>query len=145
MGWEAVLALGGGNRHNSVMQMLSKRAELIRTACVAHLIALVVVGFYGTIGTSGGFGSGAWAGMLVGGIISIPWFGALLAVIWSFSDFYWRHVLPMCIIGPLVVCGSWWLLDGSRLLDAVALTTIIGSVAFLAIIAFARSRRTAIA
>lgn len=127
------------------MQMLSKRAELIGTACVAHLVALVVVGFYGTIGTSGGFGSGAWVGTVAGGIISIPWFGALLAVIWLFSDFYWRHVFLMCLLGPLVVCGSWWLLDGSDLLDAVALTAIIGSVAFLAIIAFVRSRKAAIA
>ena len=92
MGWEADVALGVGKRHLSVMQMLSKRAELIGTACVAHLVALVVVGFYGTIGTSGGFGSGAWVGTVAGGIISIPWFGALLAVIWLFSDFYWRHV-----------------------------------------------------
>lgn len=51
----------------------------------------------------------------------------------------------MCLLGPLVVCGSWWLLDGSDLLDSVALTAIIGSVAFLAIIAFVRSRKAAIA
>jgi hypothetical protein len=120
--------------------MLSKRAELIRAAIFAHLFGLSVVGFYGTIGTSGGFGNGAWAGMLAGGIISIPWFAVLLAVIWFFSKFYWQNFLLLSIFGPTLVCGSWWLLDGSTLLDAVALTSIVDSIAFLAIISFVRWR-----
>lgn len=123
------------------MELLSKRAELIRAACVAHVIGLLVVGFYGTIGTSGGLGNGAWAGTLAGGIISIPWFAALLAVIWFFPDFYWRHFLAMCILGPAVVCGSWWLLDGSDLIDAVSFTAVVDSIVFLSIILFARRRR----
>jgi hypothetical protein len=123
------------------MELRSKRAELIGAAFVAHLTGLLVVGLYGTIGTSGGFGNGAWAGTLAGSIISIPWFAALIAVIWFFPEFYWRHFIAMCIVGPAVVCGSWWLLDGSDLIDAVALTAIVGSIAFVCIILFARYRR----
>ncbi|MXO50876.1 hypothetical protein GRI42_06100 [Erythrobacter gaetbuli] len=104
------------------------------------MIGLIVVGFYGTIGTSGGFGNGAWVGMLAGGIISIPWFASLFAVIWFFADFYWRNFIVLCIVGPAVVCASWWLFDGPDLIDAVALTAIVGSAVFLVIISIVRWR-----
>jgi hypothetical protein len=91
------------------MATLSKRHVLAERARTAHLIRLSVVDFYGTIGTSGGFGNGAWAGMLAGGIISIPWFAALLLVNWFFAQFYWDHIVWMCVSGPFIVCGSWWL------------------------------------
>ena len=127
--------------HHHKVQLLSERAELIRAAGLAHVTGLIVVGFYGTIGASGGFGNGAWVGTLAGGVISLPWFAALIAVIWFFPDFYWRHFLALCVAGPMLVCGTWWLLNGTELLDAVAITTIVGSVVFLADMAFIRWRR----
>jgi len=108
---------------------------------MAHLIGLIVVGFYGTVGTSGGFGSGAWAGILAGGIISIPWFAALIMVIWFFASFYQRSVVLMCFIGPLIVCGSWWLLDRTGLLDAVAISAFTSSAVFLLLSLWERRRR----
>ena len=105
------------------------------------MFGLIIVGFYGTIGSTGGFGNGAWAGTMLGGILSLPWFAALLAVIWNFPDFYWRHLLAMCVIGPAVVCGSWWLLDGSGVIDAVMVAAVAGTLAFLVIIMFRRGRR----
>ena len=59
MGWKADIAQDDLNWQYLGMEMLSKRGELIRAAITAHLIGLIVVGFYGTIGTSGGFGNGA--------------------------------------------------------------------------------------
>jgi hypothetical protein len=140
LGWKADIALPVATRHYRNMYAISERAELIRAACLAHVIGLVVVGFYGTVGTSSGFGSGAWVGAFVGGIISIPWFAALCAVIWFFADFYSRNLIAMCVVGPAVVCGTWWLLDGSDLIDAVAITSIVGSAAFLTIMALRRWR-----
>ena len=116
-GWKTDIARCPAELHHPAVDTQSLRAALAARACMAHLIGLIVVGFYGTVGTSGGFGSGAWAGILAGGIISIPWFAALIMVIWFFASFYQRSVVLMCFIGPLIVCGSWWLLDGTGLLD----------------------------
>lgn len=127
--------------HYFRMQILSERAKLIRAAGLAHFIGLIVVGFYGTIGASGGFGNGAWVGTLAGGVISFPWFAALIGVIWFFPDFYWKHFLAMCVVGPMLVCGTWWLLSGPELIDAVAITTVVGSIAFLTNMSFIRWRR----
>jgi hypothetical protein len=123
--------------------MLSQRGALSVRACTAHFVGLIVVGFYGTVGTSGGFGNGAWAGTLAGGLISFPWFAALLLVIWFFAQFYHRHVILMCLIGPMVVCGSWWVLDGPELLDAVAISSITASLVFLVMTLWERRRLVA--
>jgi hypothetical protein len=123
------------------MYATGERAELIRAACLAHGVGLLVVGFYATVGSSGGFGNGAWVGGLVAGIISIPWFAALIAVLWFFADFYSRNLIAMCIVGPALVCGTWWLYDGPDIIDAVAVTSIVGSATFLTIMALRRWRK----
>jgi hypothetical protein len=124
------------------MATLSKRHVLAVRARTAHLIGLSVVDFYGTIGTSGGFRNGAWAGMLAGGIISIPWFAALLLVVWFFAQFYWDHIVWMCVSGPFIVCRSWWLLDGPELLDAIALSSVTSSLSFLVMVLWELRKRS---
>ena len=116
------------------MTLLSRRGRLLKTACVAHFVGLIVVGFYGTLHSSGGFGNGAGAGTLAGSIISLPWFAVLIGVIWFFSDFYWRHAYILSLVGALIVVGSWWVMDGVDLLDAVMVSSFSSALAFLILI-----------
>jgi hypothetical protein len=120
------------------MTKLSRRQVLALRIGVAHFVGLLVVGFYGTIGTSGGFGAGAFVGSFLGAIISLPWIAAILAIVWFKADALDRHIIPFCIIGPIIVCGSWLAIVGTSLLDAVALSCITSSVCVLTLSLFER-------
>lgn len=120
------------------MEVSSARAALTGRGCVSHLVGLVTVGFYGTVFADGGFGNGAWAGILVGGLVSLPWFAVFLLVIWSDPDAYQRHMVSACLVGPVMVCGTWWLIMGRELLDAVAVSCVTSTVVFLALTFWSR-------
>lgn len=115
------------------MELPSVRAALTGRGCVSHLAGLVTVGFYGTAFADGGFGNGAWVGILAGGILSLPWFAVFLLVIWWDPDSYQRHIVWASIVGPVMVCGSWWLMMGRELLDAVAVSCVTSTVVFMAL------------
>lgn len=122
------------------MKKQNSKEALVGRGCAAHLVGLIAVGFYRTLGTSGGFGNGAWAGTLAAGLISIPWFAALALVMWFAAAFYERHLILACLSGALVVCGSWWLVDGPDLLDAVAFSCGVSAVVFLALTFWSRRK-----
>ena len=124
--------------HHVAMHLQNSKQALVGRGCAAHFTGLLAVGFYGTVGTSGGFGNGAWAGMLVAGVISIPWFVTLVLIMWFAAKLYERHVILACLVGPLVVCGSWWLIDGPSLLDAVAFSCGVSAVVFLTLTFWSR-------
>ena len=109
--------------------------------CFAHFVGLTVVGLYGTIGTTAGFGSGAGWGTFAGAIISVPWFAVLALVIWFYADWIERHILFFCMVGPPIVCGSWFVLDGRDLLDAVAISSVTSSIVFASWTGFRRIRK----
>ena len=123
-------------REPSIRRLLAVRIS------VAHFVGLVLVGFYGTIGTSGGFGAGAFLGTFVGAILSLPWIATVLAVIWFRADMIDRHMISFCVLGPIIVCGNWWAIQGTGLLDAVALSCTTSS-AFLLIMKELSRRKTA--
>ncbi|WP_148309163.1 hypothetical protein [Sphingopyxis fribergensis] len=121
----------------------SRRQVLAVRIGVAHLFGLLIVGFYGTVGTSGGFGAGAFFGMFAGAIFSLPWIAAVLAIVWFRGNALDRYIIPFCILGPIVICGSWWALSGASLLDVVALSCITSSVWVLALTLFERRKMIA--
>lgn len=111
----------------------SRRQILAVRIGIAHFVGLLTVGFYGTIGTSGGFGAGAFVGTFAGAILSLPWIATVLAIVWFRPNALDRHIIPFCVLGPIVVCGSWWAIDGTSLLDAVALSSVTSTVCVLAL------------
>ena len=111
----------------------SRRQILAARIGIAHFVGLLTVGFYGTIGTSGGFGAGAFFGAFAGAILSLPWIAAVFAIVWFRPNALDRYIIPFCFLGPIVVCGSWWAIDGPSLLEGVALSSITSSVCVLAL------------
>lgn len=121
----------------------SRRQVLALRIGVAHFLGLLVVGFYGTIGTSGGFGAGAFVGSFLGAIMSLPWIAAILAIVWFKTDALDRHIIPFCIVGPIIVCGSWWAINGLGILDAVALSCVASSAFMFITTALERRKKLA--
>jgi hypothetical protein len=120
------------------MRASGLRSGLAFRAGLSHFLGLCVADLYGTTGTTAGFGSGFGVGIFAGGIISIPWFLCLCVMIWLFAERIERNVLAFCICGPAIVCGLWWILSGSELLAAVAISSVTASVAFLVLTAIER-------
>lgn len=129
------------NMRNTTMQTPRPRATLAIRASIAHFAGLVVIGFYGTIGTTAGFGSGAWLGPYLGGLFSIPWFSFLCLVIWFFAELINRYVLAFCLVGPIIVCGTWWVFLGQDLLDSVAISCVVSSFTFFALSRWERHKK----
>ncbi|WP_260925581.1 hypothetical protein [Novosphingobium sp. 9] len=73
----------------------------------------------------------AGAAFLIGAMLSLPWLGLLLLVIWRAGRWLDAHVLVFTIAGPPIVCASWYLLVGWEMLDVVATTTAVSSGAIL--------------
>ncbi|TYC96875.1 hypothetical protein FMM79_00420 [Novosphingobium sp. BW1] len=76
--------------------------------------------------------SSVFAALLIGGLFSIPWMVVLGLSIWKAGAWLSEHILIFCLIGPLLVCGSWFLLLGTPMLDAVGLSCAVSSAAVLA-------------
>jgi hypothetical protein len=99
-------------------------------------VGLAVTGLYGSIGTTAGFGSGADAAVFLGGMLSLPWFFVLSLVIWFAGSWLVQHEFVLPIVGPVVVCGSYFALFGHALLDAVAISCVTSSIVLLGCIAW---------
>ena len=122
------------------MDQPPSRAVLFVHVWVAHLIGLFATGLYGSIGTTAGFGSDVGTSMFLGGVLSIPWFCALLLVIWFFGTWLSRHMLVLCLAGPFVVCGSYVVVLGRPFLDAVAVSCVTSSIVLLIIVGWDHGR-----
>lgn len=120
--------------------MMTRRQALAVRIFIGHYVGLFVVGLYVTVGTSGGFGAGASFATFVGAIMSLPWFAVVLAIIWFRATTLDRYIIPFCILGPIIVCGSWWVINGTGLLDAIALSCITSSACVFLLTLFERRK-----
>jgi hypothetical protein len=98
----------------------------------AHVIGLSVTGMAGTVGTTAGFSpGGAFLGLFLGGVVSLPWMIILVVVIWFRGAWLEHHPFAFAICGPLLVLASWFALSGRAFLEAVAISCITSSVVVL--------------
>ena len=118
------------------------RSALFGRVLVAHFVGLLTVSVYGARGTSSMF-SAAIAALFIGGMVSIPWCALLTVVIWACGGWLARHLIALCLIGPILVCASWFVLFGAGLLDVVFVSCAAASLTVATISAVASLRRTA--
>ena len=117
------------------------RARIFGRIAVAHVVGLWTVGMYGTIGTTAGFSVlGGALGLFLGGVLSIPWLVALAAIVWFCAPKLDRHPIIFVLIGPLLVCGSWWVLSGAQLLE-VTISSAVSSAVYLGLAMWTRVKR----
>ena len=96
---------------------------------------------WGSIGTTAGFSFLAGGlGLYLGGLMSIPWMVALIALIWFYDGLIERHLFAFVLIGPVFVCGTYALLGGAWL-DAVAISSVASSVCYLLLTLWSRRAR----
>jgi hypothetical protein len=67
----------------------------------------------------------------IGGLLSLPWCIVLAVVLWKTGGWLAGHILVYCLIGPMIVCGIWFLIFGTPMLDAVSLSCAISSATVL--------------
>ena len=117
------------------MPVYNSRTSLLGRIGIAHAAGLWVAGMIGTIRSDSGFDmlGGAFVGAL-GGLMSIPWIAALVLLICFRPSWIGQHPVVFAIVGPVLVSGSWVLLAGQAMLDSVAISSAVSSVAWLAIV-----------
>lgn len=114
------------------MEPFSPRTRIGLRVLVAHAVGLWIMGTAGTIGTTAGFDlAGGALGLLLGGILSVPWLVTLAAVIFFAAKWIDRFPWALALAGPPIVCASWFLI-GAPFLGGVALSCLTSSVAYLA-------------
>ncbi len=108
------------------------RSRMVGRVLPAHAVGLSVTGMAGTIGTAAGFSpGGAFLGLFLGGVISVPWMIALAVVIWFRGAWLEQHPFVFAAGGPLLVMASWFALSGTLLLEFVAISCVTSSVVVL--------------
>ncbi|MBY8826821.1 hypothetical protein [Hephaestia mangrovi] len=99
----------------------------------AHAFGLSIAGIADTIGTTAGFNiGGAWLGLWLGGVLSIPWMLILGAIIWFRGRVIEDHPFLFAVLGPPLVIGSWALL-GETFIREVAISSVSSSLFYLAL------------
>lgn len=118
------------------------RTKILGRVALAHILGLWAAGIMGTIQSDAGLdlGEGAFIGIFLGGLLSVPWLLGLAAIIWFYSDRLERHPILFALLGPLVVCGTWAVTFGA-MLEAVALSTAVSSACYLVLVFSARWSR----
>ncbi|WP_144096082.1 hypothetical protein [Croceicoccus sediminis] len=115
------------------MDRPENRSLVVGHVLFSHAIGLSVTGMFGTIGTTAGFSvGGAGLGLFLGGIISIPWIAALMAIILFYGRLIERHPFYFAILGPIIVCGTYAATFGA-FLDAVVVSSVASSFCYLAL------------
>lgn len=113
------------------MDKPGSRGSILGRIGLAHAVGLWVAGMAGTIGTTSGFSfAGGGLGLFLGGILSLPWIIALVAVVWFWGGWIERHPFAFVLIGLVVVCGTYALLAGG-FFDAVAISSVTSSLAYV--------------
>ena len=128
------------------MDRPGSRATIFGRVAIAHVLGLWATGMMGTIQSTAGFsiGEGAFIGIFLGGLLSLPWIIGLAGFIWFYGGLIERHPFAFAVIGPLVVCGTWAVTFGG-MLEAVAISTVVSSFCYFLLTFFGRWRRAALA
>ena len=115
------------------MERLSPRTRIGLRVLVAHAIGLWIIGTVGSISTTAGFDlAGGVVGLLLGGILSVPWLMALATIVFFAAKWIDRFPWALALAGPPIVCASWFLI-GAPFLGGVALSCVTSSFAYLAL------------
>jgi hypothetical protein len=86
-------------------------------------------------------GGGAFIGLFIGGLLSVPWILCLAGIIWFFGAAIARHPVKFAVIGPLLVCASWAITFGG-MIEAVAISTTVSSLCYISLTFWRRWRTT---
>ena len=122
------------------MTASSSRSLIALRVLFCHAIGLWTAGIIGSIGTTAGFSfSSGGLGLLLGGILSLPWMLAVAIAIWFNAAWIERHPFAFIATGMAVVCGSYALLGGAWL-DAVAISSGTSSLCYLLHVAWTKHR-----
>ncbi|EJU13845.1 hypothetical protein LH128_06602 [Sphingomonas sp. LH128] len=113
------------------MEHSSARQTLFCQSCLAHIVGLLAISLYGSRDVAD-ITSSILAAFLIGGLLSLPWLIVLGLLIWKAGAWLSEHIIAFCSVGPAVVCGSWLLLFGTPMLDAVGLSCTVSSATVLA-------------
>lgn len=144
LGWEADVAKCGSTSNDCTMNVSSSRSTIAGRLVIAHVVGLWTAGMVGTIGTTAGFSvGGGGLGLLLGGLLSLPWMAVLATLIWFYSGWIKRHPFIFALTGPIVVCASYALLGGA-FLDAVAISSVTSSICYLLLVLVSRLRSAAV-
>jgi hypothetical protein len=109
----------------------ASRATLFGQVLLAHFIGLLVVGLYGSIGTTAGFGSGLDASLYIGWFLSLPWLAGLAFLIWRWGVWLTDHLWVLYLAGPPIVCVTSCPVFGTDFLPLIAMSSATSSVALL--------------
>jgi hypothetical protein len=118
------------------MAMTGSRSRVAKRVVLAHFFGLCVTGIVGSIGTSEGLSfDGVGLGLVLGGLLSLPWMAVLGIVIWRCGRQIDRHPIAFAISGPVAVVLSWGLVTGAFFDQAVVISSVASSVFYLAMTA----------
>lgn len=126
------------------MDRPTSRSELMSTILIAHAVGLFAAGVAGTIGTTSGLSfSGGGLGLLVGGMLSIPWLVVIGVFVWFQGGLIERNTIGFAVLGPILVCGTYayfmevfW--------QATAISSVVSSAVYLPLALWQKRRRTAL-
>jgi len=103
-------------------------------------VGLLIAGIIGAIGTDTDVATGAFLGLWLGGIISMPWALAIVAVISFKPGWTARHPFIFAACAALVTFVGYGLLS-QRLDIAVAITCAVSAVCYMALSTVAMFRK----
>ncbi|GGD74840.1 hypothetical protein GCM10010990_25630 [Croceicoccus mobilis] len=119
------------------MRLHSLPVRLVIRGIIAQYVGLVVASFY-VMWRIGGASAlqGFVEGVILGAVFAAPWSITMLLLFILTSKWLERHVALLCLIGPLLVCATFYVLAVTTDLftagwmDAVALASLVASVVY---------------
>lgn len=90
----------------------TSRASILAYAVMLHAAGLFVAGAFGTVGTTAGFDlfGGGLLGVLIGGMMSLPWFLACCVPLLAAPRFAMKRPIFLSLFLALLASSTWFAL-----------------------------------
>lgn len=129
-----------------IMADQSLRSKLIVRGTIAHFVGLGSASFWVAIKLDiFPFMITALEGVVLGAFLASPWAMAMLGIFWFAPHWLERHVVLVCLFGPVIVWASAYLLVLSgrwfpdSYMEPVIIASIVASTVYFAL--YGRGRR----